>query len=503
MRIQPKKVLCAIDFSDFTDMVLQYGKSLADEFESKLCLCHVVSAVYMVSSHITPYVDYTGIESERLDQARKSLAEMARKMDIDCDIIVETGSPAEMIAQVAHDQQFDMVVTATYGGSGIKRYLVGSVTDRLVKILSCPLMVLHPTDKNLQGTDNETIKLDRILVGCDFSEDSKLAFDWALSLAQEFQTQLYLAHVIRPEEPVQFSELDYLKLQQGDNIGWNRSEFLNLKAKTSHEIEEKKAKFLARIERQLLNMVPEDSQSWCTPATVVLEGTPYQELIEYGEQKQVDLIVLGVRGHSLLETFIVGSTTDRVISRATCPVLAIRQPKTGKKEGKQVEPANDKKQDGHDIVTDDRQKLTAAQIMETNVITVTPDTKIATAVKLFLDHHINGVPVLDDQGQLKGILCQSDLIFQQKNISMPPVFSMLDSFIPLASSRQLEHEFEKISAITVAQAMADDPVTTGPQTPISEIASLMVENRFHTIPVVEDGKLLGIIGQEDILKRLI
>ena len=141
--------------------------------------------------------------------------------------------------------------------------------------------------------------------------------------------------------------------------------------------------------------------------------------------------------------------------------------------------------------------------MEKDVITVTPETTISDAVKLFLEHHINGVPVLDSEGSLKGILCQSDLIFQQKEISMPPVFSMLDSFIPLASSRQIEQEIEKISAATVAQAMVEDPITAEPDMPITQVVTLMIENRVHTIPVVEKGKLVGIIGQEDILKQLI
>lgn len=492
MRIQPKKILCAIDFSDFSNMVLQYGRALAKEFDGQLCLCHVVSAAYMVSSHITPYVDYTGIEAERVDIASQNLKDLAKGMD--CDIVVETGSPAEMIAQVAKEKQADMVLAATYGGSGIKRYLVGSVTDRLVKILSCPLLVLHPTDNNRQEGLDERIKLDRILVGCDFSEDSKLAFDWALSLAQEFQTDLYLAHVIKPgEQQVTFSEIDYLKLREGESIAGSHSDFLELRAQTANEFQEKQDKLKEGIKSKLLKMLPEESQSWCSPTTIVLEGDPYQELIDYARQKKADLIVVGIRGHTLLERFLVGSTTERVISRAACPVLAIRQPEAGK------EPAKKKVADP----TAAQKGITADQIMETSVISVTPETKITEAVKLFLEHHINGVPVLDDQGMLRGILCQSDLIFQQKKISMPPVFSMLDSFIPLSSSRQLENEIKKISAITVEQAMVENPVTAEPQTPVEEIASMMVENRFHTIPVVDNGKLVGIIGQEDILKRLI
>lgn len=147
--------------------------------------------------------------------------------------------------------------------------------------------------------------------------------------------------------------------------------------------------------------------------------------------------------------------------------------------------------------------IKAEDIMETNVICVSLDTEISKAVKILLKNHINGVPVMNDQEELVGILCQSDLIFQQKEMPIPPIFTILDSIIPLSSSKKLEETLQKISAATVAQAMIKNPVTVTADTPVSEIASLMVEKHFHTIPVVDGKKLLGIIGKEDVLKTLI
>ncbi|MCP4021119.1 MAG: CBS domain-containing protein [Desulfobacteraceae bacterium] len=147
--------------------------------------------------------------------------------------------------------------------------------------------------------------------------------------------------------------------------------------------------------------------------------------------------------------------------------------------------------------------ITAKDIMTKDVITVSCDTDVSKAVKILLKSHINGVPVVDDHGKLKGILCQSDLIFQQKKIPVPPIFTILDGIIPLSSSKKLEEEFQKMAAFKVSQAMVENPVSVTPDTPISEIASLMVEEHFHTIPVVEGKKLAGIIGKEDILKVLI
>ena len=146
--------------------------------------------------------------------------------------------------------------------------------------------------------------------------------------------------------------------------------------------------------------------------------------------------------------------------------------------------------------------IKAKNVMETNIISVTPDTGISKAVKILLDNHINGLPVVNKQNELVGILCQSDLIFQQKEMSVPPIFTILDSIIPLSSSKKFEEEMRKISAASVEQAMVVKPVTVTPDTPISEIASLMVEKHFHTIPVVDGAKLVGIIGKEDILRHV-
>lgn len=144
----------------------------------------------------------------------------------------------------------------------------------------------------------------------------------------------------------------------------------------------------------------------------------------------------------------------------------------------------------------------AKDIMKTDVISVTPDTEVSKAVSILLENHINGMPVVDEEGYLQGILCQSDLIFQQKNLQVPPIITILDGIIPLASSKKLNQELQKMAATSVKDAMVKDPVTVTPDSELSELAGWMVEKHFHTIPVVEDDKVVGIIGKEDILKTL-
>jgi CBS domain-containing protein len=145
--------------------------------------------------------------------------------------------------------------------------------------------------------------------------------------------------------------------------------------------------------------------------------------------------------------------------------------------------------------------LKVKDIMTTKIISVSPDTDIVQAAKLLLENHINGMPVMDGD-RLVGILCQSDLIAQQKRFPVPNLFTFLDGFISLTSIKQLEHEINKFAAITVEQAMTPKPVTVKPDTSIEDVASLMVDKYYHSVPVVEGDKLVGIIGKEDILRTV-
>ncbi len=146
--------------------------------------------------------------------------------------------------------------------------------------------------------------------------------------------------------------------------------------------------------------------------------------------------------------------------------------------------------------------IKAKDIMTREPLTITPETEIAQAAKLLLQKGINGVPVVDKAGDLKGIICQSDLIAQQKKFPLPSVFTLLDGFIPLSSMKHYDREVQKIAATTVADAMTPNPVTVHSETSIEEIAALMVDKNFHTLPVVDEGELVGVVGKEDVLKTL-
>ena len=293
MRIQPKKILSAIDFSTFTDTIFSYSVALCKKYDAKLFLVHVPTDLNRLLEHNETALDVEALQQSNIRYAQERLEERVKDLPVENEIIISQGTPADIISRLASEQRCDMVITATHGKAGFKRFLLGSVTEKLIKTLHCPLLVLPLQEHDLIPQAGFEINLKKILVGCDFSPDSKLAFEYGLSLAQEFQAELCLSHVIKPSL--------YIEERQGIDQLRNR------------------------LKKKLDSMVPEGCRDWCTAKTALLDGEPYIALMDYAKEQDIDMIVLGIRGHTLLEKLLVGSTTDRLIRHSPFPVLAVRQ----------------------------------------------------------------------------------------------------------------------------------------------------------------------------------
>ena len=298
MRVSLNKIICATDFSDLSNHAFKYGLSLSMEFKAKLYICHVIDI-----SSITMYGEAAFAFEPQLahmeEYAYSRLKEMMVGSQIDWESVVRTGKAADEVARLAEENGADMVITATRGRSGLKRLILGSVTEHLMRTLPCPLLTVRGSDSCPSFLDKK-IGFERILVGCDFSRDSNLAFQYGLSLAQEFQSELHLAHVIEP--PV-YKDLPKSLKDAREMIRKRLHKELNVK-----------------LER----LVPEEAFNWCKPITTLLAGHPHEELSKYADIQNIDLIVLGITGHSLVESLFVGSTTERVIRKAPCAVLSVR-----------------------------------------------------------------------------------------------------------------------------------------------------------------------------------
>ncbi len=297
MRIVLDNILACTDFSEYSNQTLAYGIALAREFDAKLYVCHVVD-IPPVVSYGDIYFDTVDIQTGLTDSAHEQIDALIGDQPVEWEPVIAAGQTADEIARVAEDKKIDLAISATHILSGLKRFVIGSVTERLMRTLPCPLLVVRRPEHDFIEPATGEIRLKRILVGCDFSEYAALALRHGLSLAQDFEAELHLAHVI--ESP------GYDDILKPDGR----------KDKAAHK------DIRDRLNEKLDGLTPAEALEWCTLKKVLLAGKPDEELTKYAALNEIDLIVLGIRGYTLMESLLVGSTTDRVIRRAPCPVLS-------------------------------------------------------------------------------------------------------------------------------------------------------------------------------------
>jgi nucleotide-binding universal stress UspA family protein len=303
MQIDLKHILCTTDFSTSGNQTFAYGLTLAKTFGASLQLLHVVEVP--TASTMVGEIELVSAErqNEMIGAARQQLDELCKALPLEAEKLVSKGHPAEEIVRIARKTGSDLVIVATHGQSGVKRLLLGSVAEALIRTLPCPLLVLRPSDESFQAGGKAQAAFKRILAGSDFSTESNLAIQYALALATAFRAELHLVHVIKP------------------------SFYHTLKAEALvPPVGQSHADWMRRNQEKLEKILPKDANIWCSLKTAILSGQPYKALQDYTETHQIDLVVLGARGAGLLKTMLVGSTTERMIRLAPCPVLSVCHP---------------------------------------------------------------------------------------------------------------------------------------------------------------------------------
>jgi CBS domain-containing protein len=146
--------------------------------------------------------------------------------------------------------------------------------------------------------------------------------------------------------------------------------------------------------------------------------------------------------------------------------------------------------------------ILAKDIMTKEVITIREDTPVSEVAQLLTEKHISGVPVLNSNHEIVGIVCESDIIDQTKRVHLPTVVNLMGYIVFLESGKKFEKELKKMIGLIAADIMTREVRTVNPETPLEEIATLMAEFNVHSIPVLEGKKLVGIIGKKDIVRSL-
>jgi nucleotide-binding universal stress UspA family protein len=291
-----QRILCPIDFSEFAARAFRHAVSLADHYKARL------TAIHVVEMWKYPYADYAATDGGDYANLHASLDKGGKEylrnfVKQHCpegtypELVISEGRAADSILSFAHREKVDLIIMGTHGRRGFDRFMFGSVTDRVMREASCPVLAVRqpPHDALAAGEEGPYVHyLKQVLLCTDFSEYSERARHYAISVAEEYGAELTVMHVIE-EAPSQ----------------------------------EKMEEVLATAKQRLEKLVPAEKHTRIKTKILVRIGKPYQSIVEYAATAQVDLLAMGVRGAGALDLAIFGSTTDRVIQLGPCPVLVV------------------------------------------------------------------------------------------------------------------------------------------------------------------------------------
>ncbi|MBV9385762.1 MAG: CBS domain-containing protein [Chroococcidiopsidaceae cyanobacterium CP_BM_ER_R8_30] len=146
---------------------------------------------------------------------------------------------------------------------------------------------------------------------------------------------------------------------------------------------------------------------------------------------------------------------------------------------------------------------TVADAMSRDPIVVQPQTPLKEAIQILAERHISGLPVVDDAGQLVGIVSETDLMWQETGVTPPAYIMFLDSVIFLKNPATYERDLHKALGQTVGEVMSQEPLTVDPDKPLKDAAQLMHERKVHRLPVLDaSGHVIGILTRGDIIRAM-
>lgn len=288
------KILVPVDFSEFSERAVAYALDLAEKYAAHITLVHAMVLHYEDIEETQQFEEYEKlleIREERTQQQLRKHNQQADKQGISIDYKTLRGiSAADALLEFINDSDYDLVIIGTHGRTGVKRWLYGSVTEKVVQHSTVPVLTIH--------SDWEKLSIEKILVPVDFSDYSKKAAEAAREFARQFNARLVFLHVIVQEVHPAYYATSYDSLFIIDPHLQARS-IKNLKDFTGGEI--KNAEYVTR------------------------EGRAYKEIVEYAKESECDLILMATRGLTGLEHLLIGSNTERVVRLAHCPVLTLER----------------------------------------------------------------------------------------------------------------------------------------------------------------------------------
>jgi nucleotide-binding universal stress UspA family protein len=288
-RIALKNILFATDFSPAAEGALPYAIGLAQQYGAKIHGVHVrFPATYpIVGPEAMPQVIEAAEEQAKFEA--KQMHEMLES--VPHEVTVTEGDLWPTLSEIVSKQNTDLIVMGTHGRTGLSRALLGSAAEEVFRKASCPVLTVGP---HVSHNTDRRLAMKEILFATDFSPESLAALPYAVSLAQEHQSNLTLLNVSGKSE---VGELVHAGQYKESTM------------------------------RRLQSLVPAGAELWCEPKCRVEEGPEAEKIMEVAIALGADLIVLGVRkpqGGVGATTHLLQSIAHQVVATAQCPVLTVR-----------------------------------------------------------------------------------------------------------------------------------------------------------------------------------
>jgi nucleotide-binding universal stress UspA family protein len=267
-----KNILLATDLSHAGAAIAPYVLEIARIYGSRVCAVHVKTG------------EWDKLQEQEADRLRDQLKGSA------CEFLILSGDVLTTLLQLVGLLGIDLIVVGTHGRTGLGRVLVGSVAESVFRAAPCPVLTVGP---RLRADPKSALKIKEILYATDIRPVSAAAARYAISLTQENQARLTILSVIPKPKPGEIIESEY---------------------------------HATSTLRRLQKLVPSGTELWCEPYYMVESGEPAEKILEVAGSYKADVIVLGIRPHSIaVATHLSRPTAHRVVAGATCPVLTVRR----------------------------------------------------------------------------------------------------------------------------------------------------------------------------------
>ncbi|HFE64778.1 MAG TPA: universal stress protein [Caldithrix sp.] len=290
-------ILVPVDFSQFSEVVIHYAFQIALQYSARLTLFHAVILFQDdvdEEQRLDEYQQLLALREERIAVQMQHHLDNGIKKGIRISTVIQRGiSPSDVILEYLNTNQVDIIVMGTHGRAGLRHLLLGSVAEKVGRFSAVPVLTVHRSIQNFQ--------IKKLLVPIDFSPYSKQATEYAISLARNFNASITFLHVVEQEifPPFYASGVESV-----------------------FEIDPDLDK---RVIENMNEFLSEQLDGHIETSYIVREGKSHKEIVDFAREDKSDIIVIASHGLTGLDYILLGSTTEKVIRWAKCPVLTVKR----------------------------------------------------------------------------------------------------------------------------------------------------------------------------------